>query len=287
MKRVLVTGATGFLGRALVPRLADAGWVVTAHGRREECVPGANDELRGELAELAEQPWRWDAVAHLAGPVTGGTEPWLEGVDVAHAHVRLALDLRRWAPPSTRIVHASSMTVYGDAAGAVRENHPRRPRHLYGLAKSLAEEVWLSEPSLDAWVLRLPGLFSEHRRGGALFHFCRAARRGEPVRVTPTVPTPWHILHVDDAVDAFVRALATGERRGGAINVAYDAPVELVAVATWIAAHANRGSKVEHPGIVHPILAPDTARARTVLGWSPPTLDDRLARLYAAYTDEP
>ena len=288
MRRVLVTGATGFLGRALVPRLADAGWTVTAHGRQPPAVTGATDELRGDLADSVTTlaPWRWDAVVNLAGPVTGGAEPWQEGVDVVHAHLRISLGLRRCAPASTRIVHASSMTVYGDVAtGVVREDHPRRPRHLYGLAKSVAEEVWLAEPALDAWVLRLPGLFSEHRRSGALYHFCRAARRGEAVRVTATTPTPWHVLHVDDAADALVRALAATERGGGAINVAYRSPVEIVAIATWIAEHAARGSAVEHANVAHPVLELDTTRARALLGWDPPSLHDRLARLYAAYAE--
>ena len=288
-----MTGATGFLGRALVPRLVAGGATVTAHGRTPTQFTSDVAYVRGDLvdpdeAERVLAPWRWDAVVNLAGPVTGGAEDWATGVTVTHAHLMIALNLRRFATAQTRIVHTSSMTVYGDPqATPIIEDHPRAPRHLYGLAKARAEDVWLSAPDLDAWVLRLPGLFSERRRSGALFQFCRAARHGEPVRVTATAPVPWDLLHVDDAADAIVRAVSAA-RPGGAINVSYGDPVELVAVARWIAELAGTGSAVEAPReVVHPVVQLDVQRARERLGWQPPRLHDRLAALYAAYAQEP
>ncbi|CAN5915318.1 NAD-dependent epimerase/dehydratase family protein [soil metagenome] len=286
-------GATGFLGRVVVPRLVDGGATVTAHGRTPTPFTSDIDYVRGDLvdpdqAEGVLAPWRWDAVVNLAGPVTGGTEDWATGVSVTHAHVMIALNLRRFASPHTRIVHTSSMTVYGDPqAERITEDHPRVPRHLYGLAKARAEDVWLSAPDIDAWVLRMPGLFSEQRRSGALFQFCRAARNGESVRVTATAPVPWDLLHVDDAADAIVRALSA-RPPGGAINVSYGDPVELVAIAQWIAELAGTGSRVESPAdVTHPVVQLAVTRARERLGWQPPRLHDRLAALYAAYAQEP
>ncbi|MEO7093340.1 MAG: NAD(P)-dependent oxidoreductase [Polyangiales bacterium] len=292
MSRVLVTGATGFLGRALVPRLVTAGVNVTAHGRTPTPFASDVDYVRGDLvdpdeAERVFAPWRWDAVVNLAGPVTGGTEDWTTGVSVANAHVMIALNLRRFAKLRTRVVHASSMQVYGDPQTLpITEDHPRQPRHLYGLAKSLAEDVWLAAPELDAWVLRFPGLFSEHRKGGALYHFTRAARAGNALHLTATSPTAWDVLHVDDAAEAVARTLAAVGGTPGAINISYGEPVELAEIARWFAAHAASGSTVEQtPGVVHPVYQLAIDRAREHLGWSPPALHDRLARLYAAYGD--
>ena len=290
MTRVLVTGATGFLGRALVPRLVASGVTVTAHGRSQTPFAREVDYVRGDLvdpdeAERSLAPWRWDAVVNLAGPVTGGTEDWTTGVQVANAHVMIALNVRRFAKLRTRIIHASSMQVYGDPrTQPITEEHPRAPRHLYGLAKSLAEDVWLAAPELDAWVLRFPGLFSEQRRGGALYHFSRAARAGNPLQLTATTPTPWDVLHVDDAAEAIARTLAAVGGTPGAINISYGEPVELAEIARWFAAHAAAGSTVEQtPGVAHPVYQLAIVRAREHLGWSPPALHDRLARLYAAY----
>jgi nucleoside-diphosphate-sugar epimerase len=283
LKRVLVTGATGFLGRSVVARLREAGCVVTAHGRNQT---PAGEHVRGDLADprVAARllyPWRWDAVVNLAGPVTSGSEDLRTGIAVVTEHERIALHVRRYAQ-NARIVHASSMTVYGMPERVdVDESHPTRPQHLYGLAKLVAEDILLVDPAVDAWVLRLPGLFSEQRTTGALYHFCKAARAGEPLRVTTPAPTVWNVLHVDDAADAIVRALnASG--RGGAINVSYGEPVDLVSVARLIASHAGTGSPVETT-VDHPPFHLVIARAKQLLGLQVPSLHDRLAKLYADY----
>ena len=284
MKHVLVTGGTGFLGGHVVSRLRAEGHHVVVHGRTRK---GEGDAAIGDLADpsVADRvlaAHTWDAIINLAGPVTSGNEELATGIDVVAAHARIALQVRRHAR-SARIVHASSMTVYGMPQQAeVREDAPRKPQHLYALGKVIAEDILL-EPSLDTWILRLPGLFSEQRTTGALYHFCRAANAGETVRVTTAVPTPWNILHVEDAAEAIVRAVTSSERAAGAVNVSYGEPVELVAIAERIAALAGKGSRVEHPGVHHPRLLLVADRMRSLLRWSPPSLDDRLARLVAAH----
>jgi NDP-hexose 4-ketoreductase len=285
LKRVLVTGATGFLGRHVVARLEARKWDVTIHGRASTSGEG----LRGDLADPAVAsallaPWRWDSVINLAGPVTGGSEDLSTGIDVVASHTRIALHLRRFAG-AARIVHASSMVVYGmPAQDAVDEDHPRHPQHLYGLAKLLAEDVLLVDETLDVWCLRLPGLFAASRESGALFHFCRAARTGDAIRVTTPTPTPWNVLHVEDAADALVAALEAPGRRGGAINVAHDEAIELVDVARRIAVLGGGRSCVEQlADVAHPPFRLATHKAATLLGWTPPSLDQRLRELYAGY----
>jgi UDP-glucose 4-epimerase len=287
LTRILVTGASGFLGRHVVRRLIERGDSVTALTRTANL--DGIETLHADLAESDQadrvlQPWRWDAVVNLAGPVTSGNEQLSVGIDVVATHVRIALLLRRHAA-QVRIVHASSMTVYGVPERVdVDEEHPRRPRHLYGLAKVLAEDVFLADPTLDVWILRLPGLFSEERKTGALYHFCQAARAGQPLRVSNQTPTPWSVLHVADAAESVMLALAARSQAGGPLNVSYDEPVELVAVATMIARHANTGSGVERVHQVeHPSLHLVGTKARVLLGWTAPSLTTRLHKLYSDY----
>lgn len=291
--RVLVTGATGFLGLPLVARLVERGARVTALARSLEGadLPDAVERLPADLTSAdslaALAPWRWDAVVNLAGPVAKGVETFEQGTVTATAHVRIALHLLRALPPgfSGRVVHTSSMTVYGlPSSLPVSEDAPRRPIHLYGLGKSLADEIFLAQRgTFDTWILRLPGLFAPWRKGGALFHFARAARRGDPLRVTAAEPIAWDILDVRDAAESIVRALASDHRSPGAINASYGEPVEIVAMARRVAQMAGRGSQVIGPeGVTHPVFQLDITRARALLGWPPVTLESRLAELLAS-----
>jgi nucleoside-diphosphate-sugar epimerase len=269
--KIAVTGATGFLGRHVVAKLRARGCEVTALSRAD------GNLADPEGATRALSPWRWDAVVNLAAPVTGGTEDLATGMAAARAHARIALAIRRHA--RGRIVHTSSMTVYGlPRAVPVREDHPRVPMHLYGLGKLLAEDV------LDdvAIVLRFGGLFSEERRAGALFHFCRAANEGAPLRVTAPTPTPWEILHVDDAAEGIARATMQDDLLPGAMNLGYGESIELVEMARRIATRAGKGSAVQAT-TEHPAFQLDVTRARTLLGWNPRSLGERLAALYSAF----
>jgi nucleoside-diphosphate-sugar epimerase len=281
MTRVLVTGASGFLGRHVVTALRSRGCTVTTLGLERDDVQ--IDLADASAAERALAGWRWDACVHLAAPVTGGSEDLATGIRAATVHTRIALQLRRFA--RGRVVHVSSMTVYGlPRALPVTEDHPRDPMHLYGLGKLLSEEVLLADAALAVTVVRFGGLFSEERRAGALFHFCRAAHAGAPLRVTATTPTPWELLHVEDAAEGIARAVTLRDVPRGAINLGYGEPIELAAMAHRIAALGGRGSVVEAaPSVHHPPFQLDVTRARRHLAWDPPPLAARLASLYEAF----
>ena len=296
--RVLVTGATGFLGQPLVERLVSLGYTVTALGKQHREFPpllGAEylsrDLTEGSSALTLLAPWRWDAVVNMAGPMPQRETTWQDDCELVCTHANIALNVslaiaEAWAG---RFVHVSSMTVYGQPQYLpVDEAHRRMPINAYGVAKVLAENVLFAIArwhKLDCWLIRLPGLFSETRRTGAIYNFLLAAAGGHPLVIWPAQPTPWDILHVDDAVEAIVRSLTSDERNPGPVNISYGEPVELVAVAQQIAALAGTSASVENiGGVRHPVFQMNIEKAGLLLDWPPTTLQARLESMWKALT---
>jgi len=291
---VLVTGASGFFGTALVPRLVGANHRVTALSRTAVTGEGfevVSVDLRDpEATRRSLSPWRWGVVVHLAGPAPKGDQSWADAVDTITAHVRSLIHVMAAIPRgwSGRFIHASGAIIYGNpTADPVEEDHPRRPLHPYALAKCLTEDVLLGSTLSDRWLLRMGGLFSETRRSGGLFNFVRAAQAGETLRVTSSSPPiPWEILHVDDAVEAVLRSMSASARDPGPVNVGYGEPVQIVQIAERIARRSRRGSTVTLEGPEPPVFHADIAKARRLFDWPPATLDDRLDRLWQSIEED-
>lgn len=263
--KILVTGATGYLGGRVMARLPHA-----------EPLPKCDLSDRDQAARLL-SPFRWDAIVNLAGPVPRGAQTWEDDSATIATHVRIAQNIARHVPAGRRVVHVSSMVVYGlPDSRPVREDHARRPIHPYGLAKTLAEDALFDVE--DAWLLRVGGLYSEERREGALYHFLRAAKEHRALRLTATAPLAWDTIHVDDAAEAIVRALDVPG--GGPLNVSTGEPIDLVHVAQRIA--SRYGATVEDVArVVHPVFQADTARLERRFGWKPAPLDERIEQWWS------
>jgi nucleoside-diphosphate-sugar epimerase len=154
---VLVTGASGFVGRAVCGRLIEAGCAVRAlHGRRP--APAGTQAVHADLAAAPDWPRLLDgarAVVHLAGmahaPVDRVARDALRRVNV-RATAELA---RAAAAAGVRLVFVSSAKVLG-ATGHFNDAAPPAPPDLYAESKWAAEQELAAIPGLDYAILRPP-----------------------------------------------------------------------------------------------------------------------------------
>jgi len=164
--RVLVTGATGFLGGVLTRRLKSLGHDVVATGRdpaKLAALAGAGVEtLALDLAQSCapQSPIACDGVVHCAAL----SSPWGSRAAFYQANVvgaQSALQLAR-AAGARRFVLISTPSVYfrfQDQVG-VREDAPLPPPvNAYADTKRQAEKLVLAAPDLDPVVLRPRGLY--------------------------------------------------------------------------------------------------------------------------------
>ncbi len=200
---VLLTGASGFLGRNLVARWGERHRLY-ALGRT--AVPGtvhlACDLERG-LA-VASLPDRVDIVVHLATSQSGPAS-----IFRVNAQATLELLEAACARGARRFVLASTGTVYGWRDTDSDEETPLAPPDLYSHAKVMAEElVRAHRDRLETTVLRLYMPYGAGQRGRLLADLVARVREGRAVELVNGGAPVLNPIHIDDLLDVFDRALA-------------------------------------------------------------------------------
>ncbi len=201
--RVLVTGATGFVGRwvvqALLDRRAEVG--VVARDPHRMSVEHAGDEVRVLAADCA-RPGNLDAVLaewqpvvlfHLAGyGVAKHERDPAQMRRLNHALLVEAVEgLRRLPSPhwdGLRLVHVGTALEYGVLAAPLDESVTAQPTTLYGQSKLAGTQVVqhaVRELHFPALVARLFTVFGPGEREGRLFPTLLAAREHQaPVQLS-------------------------------------------------------------------------------------------------------
>ncbi|BCS34698.1 CDP-abequose synthase [Luteitalea sp. TBR-22] len=226
MRRVLLTGASGFVGAAVLRRMVAQEREVAVLLRASSDTRRIDDLLphvavvRGDLAHLdavtdAIAAFGPDVVAHLAWQGVKGSDRNDPG---QLENVMAAITLQRVATAvgCTRMVGLGSQAEYGPQAGRIAEDAPTRPTTMYGAAKLataiLLERACATAGQSFAWMR----LFSSYGPGDdpswMIPYLIERLLAGERPSLTAAEQV-WDYIHVEDAaaaVVAMVDADATG-----------------------------------------------------------------------------
>ena len=294
MRRVLVTGAEGFVGGRLVPRLVERGAAVVAC-HAPGTIPADEDAAAGDPSSIervaldirnrgeVDRVFRDaapDAVVHLAG-LSDVAASWRRIDDYYRVNVEGSENVAaaaRALSDGCRLVVASSAEVYGavpEAELPAREDRELRPGSPYALTKAAVERICLP---LGAVAVRSFNLIGPGQSAKfALPSFAAqlaaiAAGREEPVLRVGNLTSRRDFVHVDDGADAYALLVERGEP-GGVYNVARGEAVELDAALrrliriSGVEVEIRRDPDRMRPADV-PVLCGDAGRLRA-LGWRP------------------
>lgn len=255
---ILVTGATGFIGRHLVRALAASGWAVRAtlrHPSRASALPpGVECVVVGDLAE----PVAWESVlrgvgqvvhvaghAHVQRPFKPADEARFRAVNVSATHQLAAAAVRAGV---TRLVYISSVAAIGDetAAGKVWDEEVHcAPQNAYGRSK-LEAECLLQDIGrrcgLEVVILRPPSVYGAGLPAGIL-EFFRLIDRGIPLPFG-LVRNRRSFLYVGNLVDCILRVTKAGEAAGQVFHVADGEDLSAADLATRVARVLGRPARL-------------------------------------------
>jgi nucleoside-diphosphate-sugar epimerase len=283
-RRVLVTGASGFLGEAVRRSLEASGAQPVATDARPAPDVRAVDVCRPE--HLDEVMSGVESVVHLAamgvsdqGLVAGADADTARAVRVnVEGFVHVVQAAARHG--ARRVVWASSTTVYGPAAGygpePVDETAPLRPTTAYGATKAACEHlgaVLAARFGIPVVSLRLPMVYGPDRwYGGSqkpLVQLTEALRTGSPATVQAwSGDADW--IHVADAADALTDLALVDASRSAYHVVGHRGSLAELASALVAAAGDPPSAVVEPmPGGAPDIPAIDDAALRHDTGFLP------------------
>ncbi len=228
--RVLVTGATGFVGSHLAAALVGRGDDVRCLARRPEqaaalsalgalVAPGSLEDPASLAAALA----RIDVVYHVAGLTAAATER--EFLDVnAEGTRRLVTAVRAAVPSLRRFVYVSSLAAVGPAARGARlsEASPCAPVTAYGRSKLAAEQVVRQAPALPWTIVRPPAVYGPRDR--ELLRMFRIVRHGF-APVFGLGRQEISVVYAPDLADGIVRAALAPAALGQTYHLAHPAVV--------------------------------------------------------------
>jgi GDP-4-dehydro-6-deoxy-D-mannose reductase len=278
--RVLVTGASGFIGRAVCARLAAADMEIVRVGRTYGphvdtvvSLREANeDDVRALIADVAP-----DAVVHLAGVSTGAAaRADLAGAYAVNVNATAVLSYAvACAAPDAHFVLAGSGLAYGasfrDVDAPLTEDAPLRPLDAYATTKAAAETA--IEPGVPAAILRFFNVIGPGQSlAFALPAFAKKIAEIErgvraPVLDTSRLDEARDFVDVADAARAVEGILR--HRRKGVFNVAsgvtrpmHDVLAEMIALSpAEIAVNETKG---EGPPLV---ARGSSAALHAAIGW--------------------
>lgn len=286
--KIVVTGASGFIGRHLISRLSVSGEVFAivrdgVHTGPIDCASLIEMDL-SEPFDTSKLPAKIDAVVHLAQANVTFPESAKELLMVNTMATQRLLDYA-WHAGAQQFVLASTGDVYGRRFGLCKELDPPAPTEYYAITKYAAEMLTRSYASLFAsCILRLFQPFGPGQSERLIPKLAGRISTGNAVRLNKDDRPHMTPVFIDDVTLAIERAIDICY--SGTLNIAGDRSVSVRVLAEEIGLALRQTPSFEETGEESGDRAGDNELMKQVLGgWDLTGLSDGLSRTFRGEED--
>jgi UDP-glucose 4-epimerase len=220
-ERVLITGASGFVGYHLIIEALKNDLEVCAAVRKDSKI----DHLKGLAIQFTYPDFtnipsliseikqnRYDYIIHAAGVTSARSQKEYDDINASYTH-NLAEAVKQSGIDLKRFVLISSLAAIGplnNLDGIITEDTIPHPITSYGKSKLQAEEKLKAFSSLNYNILRPTGVYGPRDRGIYIF-FKQIARGIEPY--IGKTPQQFSFIYVIDVAQAAIKALYSGNHQ--------------------------------------------------------------------------
>lgn len=290
-KRILITGAAGFLGSHLCDRFIKEGYEVIGMDNLltgnikniEHLFPLKEFQFyHHDVSKFVHVPGKIDYILHFASPASpiDYLKMPIQTLKVSSLGTHNLLGLAK--AKGARILVASTSEVYGDPLIHPQTEeywgnvNPIGPRGVYDEAKRFMESITMAYHNyhqVETRIIRIFNTYGPRMRlddGRALPTFMSQALRGEDVTVYGDGSQTRSFCYVDDLVEGIYRLLLSDYHMP--VNIGNPSEITLLQFAEEILTLTGSKSKI----IYEPLpqddpkqRQPDITKATEILGWSP------------------
>ena len=290
-KRILITGAAGFLGSHLCDRFIKEGYQVIG---MDNLLTGNIKNIEHlfpleeftfyhhDISKFVHVPGKLDYILHFASPASpiDYLKMPIQTLKVSSLGTHNLLGLAK--AKGARILVASTSEVYGDPLVHPQTEeywgnvNPIGPRGVYDEAKRFMESITMAYHNyhqVETRIIRIFNTYGPRMRlddGRALPTFMSQALRGEDVTVYGDGSQTRSFCYVDDLVEGIYRLLLSDYHLP--VNIGNPSEITLLQFAEEILKLTGSGSKIVYEPLPQDDpkqRQPDITKAKEILGWEP------------------
>jgi nucleoside-diphosphate-sugar epimerase len=238
--KIAITGATGFIGKPLAARLAQAHDLISV--ARSEGATFVGDITQKATVEQL-YAYKPDVLIHLAATNEGDMQALFS------SNIIGTLNLVSQAPESLKkVILISSYAVYPSSKTPHTEDDAPAPDTEYGLTKHIAEQIaihYCRKKGITLIILRPGTVYGPGNNKGVIHAFIRQASEGR-ISVSRDGSQMRSMIHRDDIIDAIL-AVLDHENHNTIFNVAGDEQASVLELAQIISMLAGKAEITHTP----------------------------------------